>query len=152
MVDSFILDDRSEGVTGTGWFTGSYKYCEDANGGGLSWHHDDGQNKGRVSAIYSLSGRNTSGCFAVSEWHPGGESCSRGGLLDEVSSMRRHVRVLAAAEPEDGRGDAHEDARKAKGRVRADVFKEQRRGQRRCECAQVDPQVEAAHDRHTHAW
>ena len=39
--------------------------------------HDDGQNKGRVSAIYSLSGRNTSGCFAVSEWHPGGESCSR---------------------------------------------------------------------------
>jgi len=77
MVDSFILDDRSEGVTGTGWFAGSYRYCEDANGGGLSWHHDDGRNKGRVSAVYSLSGRNMSGCFAVSEWHPGGESCSR---------------------------------------------------------------------------
>ena len=75
---AFIINDWDEAVTGDGWQRGSYRACGDSHGEELDYHHDNGLNKGRVSATYSLAGLPAPGCYEVFEWHPGsGEACRK---------------------------------------------------------------------------
>ena len=76
---SLIVNDHDDAVTGHGWSVGSYTPCADSHGTtGLDFHHDNGINKGRVRANYSLRELAQSGCYELFEWHPGSSyECSR---------------------------------------------------------------------------
>lgn len=93
---AFVINDRDTYVTGDGWEPGSYRPCgADSRGsahGSLDYHHDDGRNKGQVSATYSLAGLPAPGCYEVFEWHPGNDDACRWFLPRSMPVTIRHSR------------------------------------------------------------
>lgn len=69
-----VLDDTDGQVHGI-WHPGTFEPCL-ADAYNAMFHHDWGQEKGHLFGKYRF-GPLPSGCYAVDEWHPGGDkSCS----------------------------------------------------------------------------